>query len=249
MNQTKFFQDPPGVAAAGGCLGLLLRWLLYLTGFDEKGILSSSNTLHLACLALAVAMGVYFLWTVRKSPEYSRDYPLLRRLCALAAGCLLLISGLSLYRQADAPLRLARCVLTLAAGAAMLLWAFPPEKGSNIAAALQGIICLAYTVDMLGRYQTWSGNPQLPDYCFHVLAGVSLCLTTYHALALYTGLSKPRHRNFWVLAALFLCPMCLVGPEGWVFYLSGTFWALSCLMTALPKEPEEIPEEEFDVPA
>jgi len=52
-----------------------------------------------------------------------------------------------------------------------------------------------------------------------------------------------------LLLALFLCLLCLAGPESRGFYLSGALWGAACLITTAPPEPEEIPQEETDVPA
>ena len=224
------------IAAAGGILGLLLRAVLYRTGFDERGILSSSHPLHLACLLLTAIMAVYLAWQARQRPETAREHPWLRFALGFLAGFFLLVQSILLYRQLGSPLTTLRFLLTVLAGIAMVVCVLPMEKSRNVSAVCHGIICLGFAADMLGRYRTWSGNPQLPDYVFHVLAGVTLSLCAYQTLALHTGLGKPKLQKFWGLTALFLCPMCLVGPEPRVFYLSGAFWAAVCLLTPIPEE-------------
>jgi len=247
MNLTSVPKHPAPIAAGAGLLGFLLRTLLYRTGFDEKGILSASHPLHLACLVLALATGICLAFWARK-PGQSRGNPRLRLLLGLLAGCLLLPQGWALLRQAASPLTLIRSVLALAAALAMAVCAFPGASGFQ-ATSCYGLICIAYGADMLGRYRDWSGNPQLPDYVFHVLAGVALTMTAYQTLALHTGLGKPRLHCFFCLLALFLCLLCLAGPESRGFYLSGALWGAACLITTAPPEPEEIPQEETDVPA
>ena len=256
MNFNSLRKEPTFVAAAGGFLGLLLRALLYRIGFDEKGILSSTHPLHLAGLVLAGAMILFLALEARKLPEHTEDLPRLRFLLGLAAGCFLLIQALALYRRTPvspnllaSALSLIRCILTALTGIVMVVCSFPAKKSRNISALCHGAVCMVFVADMLGRYQVWSGNPQLPDYVFHALAGVALSLCAYQTLALHTGLGKPKAHRFWCLAALFLCVMCLSGPEPRAFYLSGACWAYCCLLAPLPPETEAADEETADVPA
>ena len=245
MNLNNLKKDPALAAAAGGVLGLMLRTALYRSGFDDRGILSASHPLHLVCLALTAAMALYLAVQARKLPEQSRDYPRLRKALGLGAGCLLLMHAVALLRQSLAPLDLLRCALTGAAAIAMALCAL----GTRHPAACHGLVCAAFAADMLGRYRQWSGNPQLPDYVFHVLAGVVLSLCAYQTLALHTGLGKPKLQKFWGLLGLFLCILCLSGPEPQAFYLSGGLWAAVCLLSIVPPAEEPSQEEETDVPA
>lgn len=249
MNLNNIRKEPAFVAAAGGFLGLVLRFWLYCTGFDDKGILSASHPLHLACVALTAVVILYLALKARKLPENPQDRPLLRLIPGLAAGLFLLFHGLELFRRVDAPLTLIHCSLTVAAGIAMAVCGLSGAKRGAVLAACHGMVCVSFAADMLGRYRDWSGNPQLPDYCFHVLAGVALSLCAYHTLALHTGLGKPRIHRFWCLSALFLSVLCLAGPEPRAFYLSGACWAFCCLLTRLPQEAEAAPEENDDVSA
>lgn len=247
MNLKHIYKDPALIAIAGGALGLLLRSRLYRLGFDDKGILPASHPLHIACLVLAVAMAVYLALAVQKLPETAPDRSSLRLLPGVAAGVLLLGHAFLLWQESAAPLNLLRCGLTAAAGLAMALSVLPQGKNRNVSTLCHGIVCAALAFDMLGRYQTWSGNPQLPDYALHVPAGVALSLCAYQTLAMHTGLSRAGFRKFWGLLALFLCICCLSGPEHWAFYLSGALWAAVCLLTTVPQEEET--GEESDVSA
>ena len=269
MNLRTLSNRPVFVAACGGFLGLLLRALLYRIGFDDRGILSASHPLQLACLVLAAVVILYLALKSRSLPEYPDDQSQLRFLLGLAAGCLLLLQGLTLYHQSTASpnlnhlfsgslptvrrvtalLPLSRCLLTALAGIAMAICGLPDAKNRSLSAVCHGAVCVVFAADMLGRYQSWSGNPQLPDYVFHVLAGVALSLSAYQSLALHTGLGKLRIHRFWCLSALFLCILCLAGPEPRAFYLSGACWALFCLLTPMPPQAREPEEEASDVSA
>ena len=244
MNLKSIRKDPVLIALGGGFLGMLLRILLYRIGFDSKGILSSSHPLHIACLVLTLAAAAYLAPKVRKLPENTDDHPRLRAVLGIAAGCLLLTQAAEIRAQAFVGLNLLRCVLTAAAGLAMAVCVIFGKKSRNVSSVCHGIICAAFAADMLGRYRHWSGNPQLPDYVFHVLAGVVLSLCAYQTLAMHTGLGRPRLRKYWGLLALFLCLLCIAGPESRLFYLSGGLWSTVCLLTSLPPEPQASGEAE-----
>lgn len=237
-------------AAGAGFLGLCLRALLYRIGFDEKGILSSSHPLHVVCLVLTAAVAVYLAFRVASSGHHSEESGIrIRFLSGLLGGYFLLVHGLTLARELSGLLSFLRCSLALLGAAAMIAAVFPPLKDRHIHMICHASVCICFAVDMLCRYQNWSGNPQLPDYCFHVLACVALSLCTYQTLALHVGLAKPRLHRFCSLMALHLCLLSLVGPEPWEFYLGGAFWAAACLAVPAPPAQKEQEEEKTDVPA
>lgn len=247
MNLNNIRKEPAFAAAAGGFLGLLLRSLLYRIGFDDRGMLSAFHPLQTATVILTLFMGVYLALTVRRSPENTQAHPILQPAAGFLAGCFLLFRTAATFRQMTGPLGACCVLLNILAAASMFL--LPMAGNRRFPALCHGLVCAAYAADMLIRYRDWSGNPQLPDYCFHVLAGVALSLCAYHTLALHTGLAKPRIHRFWCLSALFLCVLCLAGPEPRAFYLSGGFWAMFCLLTPATPEPEEAEEENDDVSA
>lgn len=247
MNLNNIRKEPAFAAAAGGFLGLLLRSLLYRIGFDDRGMLSAFHPLQTATVILTLFMGVYLALTVRKSPENTQAHPSLRLAAGFLAGCFLLFRTAATFRQMTGPLGACCVLLNILAAASMFL--LPMAGNRRFPALCHGLVCAAYAADILNRYRDWSGNPQLPDYCFHALAGVALSLCAYHTLALHTGLGKPRIHRFWCLSALFLCVLCLAGPEPRAFYLSGGFWAMFCLLTPATPEPEEAEEENEDVSA
>ena len=220
-------------ALGAGLLTAGLRVLLYRTGFDEKNILSSSHPLHLVCLALAAFMALYLFVSLRKPEDTQIDFPgkFPRSLCAAAAGFLIFLSNISLIRQAEAPISVIRSGLSLAAGCSMVLCA--------LQSICRGIITAFFALDILCRYQSWSGNPQLPDYVFHIFACVLLSLCSYHRLALDVGLGRKRSLLWCSLMALYLSLGCISGPEPRVFFLAGGFWAASCCITEPPVQTLE----------
>lgn len=225
------------VALSCGILGASLRLLLYRIGFDERNILSSSHPLHLLCLGLTALLAIYLLLSIRKlqgSSDPGVNFPNspLCRLTILCAGCLTTLYSITLTENIPSLLALARLMLAFGSAGSMILCALLPRKLRRAHILCRGVVCLFFALDMLLRYQVWSGNPQLPDYVFQVLACVMLCLCSYHRLAFDTGLGKWRMLLFTSLMAVYLCLLCAAGPETPVFYLGGALWAAGCLCTA-----------------
>ena len=226
-------------ALGAGALTLGLRLYLYRTGFDHKNILSSSHPLHLICLGLVVLTALYLalaVWKLDGSGKARRNFPAhpLRSLAILAAGCLIVLHGITLFREATAILPRIRAGLALGAACSMVLCLFVPRKKLMLQSLLHGIVTVFFSVDMLCRYRDWSGNPQLPDYVFQIFACILLCLCSYHRLAFDAELGKRRMLLWTSMMALYLSLACVSGPETEIFYLGGALWAGSCLCTTKP---------------
>lgn len=232
-------------AFVAGLLGLCLRLILYRIGFDEKNILSASHPLHLACMVLTVLAAVYLAFSIRNTGRKHFPRSPLGRLGILAAACLTALHAFTLSRDSGDLMDKVRTVLAFAGAASMALCALPGMNRRLHTGAL-GIVTVFFALDMLCRYRAWSGNPQLPDYCFQIFACVLLSLCSYHRLAFATGLGKGRILFFCCLMSLCLCLLCAAGPETRVFYLGGACWAASCMCTIQPPAEKQ---EESDVPA
>ena len=239
---------------AAGALAFILRLSLYRFGFDEKNILSPTQPLQLACLALTVFMAVYLGLTVRTlggSQNPAGNFPgsPLRTLGILAAACFTAFHALTLTRETSAPLSLLRTVLAFAGAGSMALSILIPKRLRWMRTICRGVICVFFALDMLCRYQSWSGTPQLPDYIFQVPACCLLALLSYHRLAFDTGLGSRRKLLLLCLMGIFLCLLCAAGPETQVFYLGGACWAGCCMCTVVPPAERRAKEDPGDVPA
>ena len=234
-----------------GTLGACLRLLMYRIGFDEKNILSASHPLHLFCLGMTAMLAVYLLLhtsRLKGSSDPNLNFPRSgpRQMGLFSAGCLMTLHALTLTEETSSLLALCRMLLAFGSAGGMVLCALFPGKLRRVHIVCRGMICLFFALDMLARYQVWSGNPQLPDYVFQVLACVTLCLCSYHRLAFDTGLGKRRTLLFTSLMAIYLNLLCAAGPETPIFYLGGALWAAGCICTA-ETPPEQ--EGQSDVPA
>ena len=230
---------------AAGLSGAGMRAVLYRTGFDEKGILSDTDPLHLACMVLAAGMGIWLAMRCRK-PDARNQTPLIWQLAAAFGACgLLAANAFTFSNPLSGALNIARLVLTFGCAFCIVACACREVGRTTAGFVCHGVICVHFALDMLCRYRVWSGNPQLPDYCFHVLACVFLTLSAYHRLAFDTDIGKEKALRFTSLMALLLCLFSMVGPEPWQFYLGGACWAIANLCIPLPPViTPEAPEEE-----
>lgn len=234
-------------ALTAGLLGMVLRCILYRIGFDEKGILPASHPLNVASLLLAGASAVYLWLQVRRlTPEahalgLAEGHPLHYLLHLAAAGCMA-AHAFTLRVSMGSLLSTVRLLLTLGSAFCMVMAVCLPRRSTAVSLLGRGVICVCFALDMLCRYQGWSGNPQLPDYFLHVFACVFLALFTYQDMACDAGLGRNRTRSFCALTAMVLCVMCISGPDPRYFYAGGALWAAACL--AVPAPPEALPEPE-----
>lgn len=229
----------PLLTLGGGAVLMGLRGLIYAYGFDEKGILSASHPLHLTCLALAAAYLVFLAFRVRKlgGPNGAQENFAVGpwAVAAALAGTYLTVQ-FGIRRMEPGTLNLLRLAMTLLAALSMTASVFLRDRRG---AAFRVLLCLYFCAEMLLRYRDWSGNPQLPDYVFHVLACVCLCLGAYHRLAFDVDLGHRRQLLYFGLASLFLCLAAAVGPEEWEFYLGSALWSAASLCRLKPPAPQE----------
>ncbi len=238
---SKYFRPLFHVCGAG-LLGIGLRALLYRFGCDDRGILSPTHPLHIACLILTAAVALYLLVTLsrerlpRKKP---RAYPIFHTwsfLAGFAGGCCLIVHGLQLIRAIDGSMSLVQLVLAFGGGIAAMVSASPLASSWKRKLVCHCILCAHFAMEMLCRYQGWSGSPQLPDYVFQVLACVLLTLGTYQRMAFDVRLGRRMRHRFLSLMGLYLCLISTVGPDSWAFYLGGAFWCAASLDAQTPPE-------------
>lgn len=225
-------------AAAAGLAGLCLRIALYRVGFDDRGLLPRMHPLHLACLILALGAGLgSFLAAKQQDLGYRHARflnPWGRTFLMPAVSAALLWHAASLFaltrRQSFVPaapgiLIWVRMILALGAAGSIFVILWHPPRKEPVNLIFHCVVCLFFTVDMLSRYQSWSGNPQLPDYLFQILACACLALSSYSRMSLFGGLHNRRVHGFFSLTGLVLCLFCAAGPETPIFYLAGAGWS------------------------
>lgn len=230
---------PVLISAAGfGLTGFALRLILYRVGFDEQGLLPRMHPLQLMCvlLVLGAALAGIFLLKVQKFDYRPARFlnPWGRTLLAPAVSAALIAHAYRLYAASLQPsiapavmdsLYWARLVLALGAAAAVaaILWMNVRKPGISL--FLHCVVCLFFTVDMLCRYQYWSGNPQLADYLLQVFACVCFTFCSYSRMAFWGQIHNPRLHGLAGYLGLVLGLVCAAGPDTPIFYLGGACWS------------------------
>lgn len=224
-------------AVLTGLAGFGLRTAFYRVGFDQRGLLARMHPLQLGCMLLVLVAAALCLLVLKKADLSCRParflHPLGRGLLAPVVCGGLMLHGwklLVLVRQTLAVpdlldiLPLARALLALAAGAAALiiLWAAPRNEVMNLVCFSS--FSLFFTLDMLCRYQLWSGNPQIQDYVLPVFACICFALCSYYRMAFLGQIRSPRAHGFTSVMGLVLGLICAAGPDTPAFYLAGAAW-------------------------
>lgn len=237
------------VPAAGG-LGLALRVLLYATGIDGRGLLVRGHwaATALCILSAAVLAGVFLL--TRKldgAVDHGAAYPASK---AAAAGAFVAMLGLGLttvreFATFSNRLHLIAWLLGLCATLFMGCIGICRLKGKKPSFLLGATVCLYFALRMVSRYQRWSADPQLYDYCFYLMAYVALMLTAYQHAAFDADMGS--HRSLWLysLMAVYLCCVSLKGTSDTFLLLGCGIWAFTNL-TKLQQQAAPRQEEDAD---
>ena len=241
------YNQMPLISLLCGILGALLRLWLYATGIDESGLLVPVHFAGILLSLLCLATVGITLWVCRKFPgqgKYSGQFPASTQggIGAFAGGvCLLLTSMLELVRR-EAFFSVLTGVFGIVATAALLFTGLCRLKGLRPHWGFHSVVCLYFVIRLIGRYQVWSSDPQLSDYCFQLLATVCAMLFSYHRAAL--DMKATRRRRMVILGLLggFFCCLSVTASDTPLLYAGLAVWMLTNLGTLDFNDP--IPAEE-----
>lgn len=235
----------PLAALAFGIAALVLRRLLYTVAVDEKGLLTAHHPLELLLWAVVLAGVVLIVLSVRKldgSAAYEDNF---RPSNTAALGQFLMgYTVLMMVLLNDFPLEGAVGQVWKVLGflsAPGLVWSGSCRmRGKKPFFGIHAVTCLFLLLHLVSRYQSWSGNPQLQDYLFDLLAAVALVLFSYHCAAFEAGIGKRRMQLTTGLLTLLLCGGALAGTAYSGLYVSGALWAATdlCVLDPPPKKDE-----------
>ena len=213
-------------------LGLALRILLYSTGMDGRGLLvrfhwtSVALTVLTAAVLVAVFLGTR---TVGGSKKCRSAYPASP---LAAAGAFAAMAGIGIttvmgFGEFSSRLHLIIWVLGLCATICMGIIGFCRLTGKTPTFLLYAVLCVYFALRMVSGYQNWSADPQLQDYCYYLLAYVTLMLTAYHHAAFHVGVGKHRSVWFFSLMAMYFCIVSLLGTTELYLLLGCGIWAFT----------------------
>ena len=229
----KLNQLPIFTLICGG-IGVLLRFWHYAAGLDESGLLRSSHPAGILVLILSAAViGIVLwkCWDFKNPAKYSRQYP---TSSAGGVGAFVCAAGILLTSMAELVRR--ETVLSLLAGllgiAAAIALAFTGLcrlKGLRPHWGFHTLVCLCFALRLISRYQTWSSDPQLFDYCFQLLATIAAMLFSYHRAALDFKAGKRRRLVIFGLLGGYFCCLSLIAYDAPLLYAGLAAWMLTNL--------------------
>lgn len=243
-NLKKNFPLPLAVLVLGAA-AYCLRRALYAAALDEKGLLTPNHPLETALWAVVLAGAALTVLSVRKS-DGSNTYE--DNFCPALYGslghCLMggtvLVMALNTSFSLPGPIGLVWRVLGFLSAPALVWGGICRKTGRKPFFGIHAAVCLFLLLYLISRYQIWSGNPQLQDYVFQLLALVSLTLFCYQQAAFDADMGNRK----WLLAtgllAVLLCCAAVYGSEASGLYLCGAVWAVTNLCVLTPPKKDEV---------
>ena len=242
----KFNQLPLLTLLCGG-IGALLRLWQYGTGLDEDGLLLSGHPAGILALVLTAVVIGLLVWFTRNfvsQSKYSQQFPASTYggvgTFTGAAG-LLLTATVELVRQ-EVSFPLLTGLLGIAAAAALAFTGLCRLKGLRPNFLFHTVVCLYFVLRLISRYQTWSSDPQLHDYCFQLLATVCAMLFAYHRAALDMKTGERRRLVVLGLLGSYFCCLAVVESDAILLYLGLAAWMITNLGAL--DFPDDTPAEE-----
>ena len=231
-------------------LAAFLRRGLYLHAVDARGLLISRLPLEIALWAVVlagVAVIIGIVWKLDGSNAYEENFDASASaalgyfLLAYVIGMMVLLNN---FQGTDQIARLQRILGAIAVpglvwGGVRRLRGKMPFFGIHVA------LCLFLLLYLISWYQLWSGNPQLQDYVFDLLAAVALILFSYQCAAFEAGIGRRRMQLALGMLSVLLCGGALAGSENPGLYAAGLVWAAAdlCILAPPPKKEEVEPHD------
>lgn len=232
------------LALAAGLCGLMLRIVLFATGFDEKGLLIAGHWAGRGLWVLTAAMVamLFLLSRIIDGPKrYRSAHPASFSAClgcALAAFAV----GRTVIGEFHAQ-PLPATLLGLAAALCLLVIGFCRVQPCKPNFLLHCVVCVFFAVRMISQYRSWSSDPQVLDYAFYLGAHIALMLTAYQHAAFDLGSGS--HRTLWCcsLLASYLCFVSLTATADTWLLMGCGIWAFTNVTSLKPRK-RHIREEE-----
>lgn len=233
----------PCLVAVLGTVGAALRYLMFQTAVDEKGLLAPWNLPGGLVMALSVLTALLVAvvgWGLSGSDRYRENFPAsipgAVSACGLAVGILSLLMAPALRFDKLATIRLWLGWLSIPC---LLMTAYGRLKGSRPAFFFHAVVCLFLGLHLADHYRDWSGEPQLAAYLFQLLSCAGLTLTAYQRTAFDVGLGNQRAYRIIGLLSAYFCFLAIVASDSPLFYLTGGIWCLVSFHAPAPIQEVE----------
>jgi len=242
----------PLFTAVCGLLGFGLRFWLFRTGVDERGLLVASHPANALTFVLTgIVLLVVFLWTRKldKIRSHKKLYPasVTALLGCIPAAIGLLLAALYELKMKQDLITYITLGLSVLAAVSLILLGIGRKRGLRPNFLMQAVLTVYLMFHLVSQYRLWSSEPQLQVYCFQLLASVFLMLSVFHGTILDTQVGSRRSFVFYNQAALFCCCMSLIGDCWWFYLAMGLFCATNlCSLKDKPYRPKYLKKEEAE---
>ena len=229
----KYNQLPLFTLLCGG-IGALLRLWLYGTGLDDEGLLTAAHPagiLVLILTGLVLALLIWFLRRFHTQGKYTRQFPvsIWGAMGAFAGAAGILLTAMVELIRRETTLSLMAGLLGIVAAVALAFTGLCRLKALRPNFLFHTLVCLSLVLRLISRYQVWSADPQLHDYCFQLLATVSAMLFAYHRAALDLKSENRRPMVIIGLLGTFFCCLSLVASDAALYYGGLAAWMVTNL--------------------
>ncbi len=229
----------PVTAAILSLAGFALRTGLYAVAVDVKGLLIPSHPLELALWAVTAIGAAAILAPLRKlggPGDYSSNFgpSAAAGIGHILLGCCILATVLT--RELPGTLGMVWKALGFLAAPALVWGGICRRQGKKPFFLIHGAACIFLLLQMVGQYPVWSGNPQLQDYVFELLAAVAMTLFLYHCAAFEAGTGSRRMHLAAGLLTVLLSGPALSGTGFSALYLGSAIFTATNLCALTPQE-------------
>lgn len=224
-----------------GVLGFALRFLLFATGTDGRGLLVRNHPAAIALWVLTAAVGAVLLFFGRhlEGPTaYADAHPVsfAAFLGCLAAAGGVAVTGAQSFGDFTAALDVFIWVLTFAAAACLACVGVCRLLRLKPYFLLHVVVCIYFALRLVTLYRRWSFDPCLHDYFFHLGAYLFLMLTAYHHAAFDAAMGSHRALWFCSLAGVYLCCTALYACQEPLLTAGCAIWCITGLTNLTVKE-------------
>ena len=239
MNNPFKHKNLPWMILLAGILGAALRAWLFATGMDSKGLLSDRHAGHWLIWLLtvaALALLIFFTKDLKQAGKYSFNFPasLAGAIGAAAAAVGVLVTSMDgLFSAGDGLVRL-DAIAGLLSACVLAFLGYCRWKGKHPSVLFHGMICLYLMLHMVCQYRQWSSEPQIQNYCFSLLATVSILLACYCSAAFAANAGKRQSHTLFHLAAVYFCLVSLPHCDTPLFYLTMGAWMFTDQCSLIP---------------
>lgn len=220
-----------------GVVCMLLRFVMMIYGFDEKGLLVSGHLSMTLCWVIAAVflIGLFFgVQRITTNSDFGQMFP-----ASTFCGGMVAVAGVAVALLSLGSGSMLELALGIAAGGCMIVTGIFRFQGKRPHFGFNFVVCIYFIAKLILNYRNWSVDPQLQDYAFQMLSGVTLMLAAYYCASADANRIEHKKMVFTCLAASFFCIVSISDPDLPVYYAACALWALGhvgVLETAAPSK-------------